>query len=342
MSNTEADAELLEWAREQDFRSSRQRTISRSVSFSGRSLVDGRLVQVTLHPGDPYTGLVFKKKGPVGGPEIPVSPANVCRSSIYIALTQSGWRGGSARRFLRDNAHRGIFRYLEHLLLPLPEPHVALVEHFLAVAYLLVDNLVAEVEGDTLPYMSFQEYFRPFKEAGIVRQTAARKLFTVATNYRCEGKDGQLMEIEPGEDLFVEYSVDFSQKSAAVGEQRCAFLLTPETFIREVSCARSLFLLSWRRFVTDIYKNVDYSTKNLSAILVADGDSYLNTGQDAPRYLENGVSTEVARHKVGDLLGEMAVTGTPILGRFRIHRGGHHFTLKALNDIIQSDLLREL
>jgi UDP-3-O-[3-hydroxymyristoyl] N-acetylglucosamine deacetylase len=344
MSEINPGKALLDWARGQDFGSTRQRTIERSVSFTGESLVDGRPVRVSLHPADPDTGLVFRRADLPNKPEIPARLENVCRSSIYVALTSNGRREGTMRKFLRGNAHRPIFRYLEHRLLPLPEPHVAVVEHFLAAAYLFVDNLIVEVDGDTLPYLEFGEYVRPYMEAGILRQEAKRKLFTLSAPYRAQGRTGQRMEIEPDDRLTVEYSVDFAEKSAAVGEQSHAITVTPETFTWDISRARSLFLVTWRRFVTDIYRGVDYSAKSLSKILVADGDSYLNSnrGPDAPRYIQNGASTELVRHKIGDLLGEMALTGRPLLGRFRIHRGGHDFILRALKEIIDAGLLREL
>ncbi len=342
MDVTSADVELLQWAKTQDYRSASQRTIARSVSFSGVSMVDGRTVNVSLHPAEPGTGLVFRRTDLEHRPEIPARLKNICRSSIYIALTHSGWREGLVRKFLRNNTHLTPFRYLEHLLLPLPRPHVAVVEHFLAVAYIFVDNLIIDVDGDDLPYMSFQEYALRFKEADVVEQAAERKMFTVAKEFRSEGREGQFVEIHPGKELFVEYSIDFSQKSSAVGIQSHTISLTPDTFMSDISRARTLFLIKWRRFVKGIYKSVEYSPKSLSKILAADGNSYLNTGADTPRYIENGFSTEVVRHKIGDLLGEMALTGIPLLGRFRIHRGGHHFTLQALKEIIESGLLQAL
>jgi UDP-3-O-acyl-N-acetylglucosamine deacetylase len=341
LENSGTDSELLKWASGQNYLSRRQRTIANNVSFSGKSII-GEGVRITLRPAPPNTGLVFRRTDLKHRPEIPVSLANICRSSMYIALTRSGWREGLLRKLLRGKAHLTPFRYMEHLLLPLPEPHMAVVEHFLAVAYLLVDNLIVEVNGDDLPYTDFDEYARWFKEASIEEQEADRRLFTVDGPYRIEGKHGQVIEIRPGDELFIDYSVDFTRKSSAVGKQRHTMVLTPETFIGDISRARTLFLVKWRRLVTDIYKGVDYSSNSLNKILAADTNEYLNKGPDAPRYVENGCSTEVARHKVGDLLGEMALTGIPLLGRIRIHRGGHDFTIKAFKNIIESGFLREL
>ncbi len=341
MENAGTDSELQKWASGQNYLSRRQRTIARSVSFSGMSIV-GEGVRMTLLPAPPHTGLIFRRTDLEHRPEIPVSLTNICRSSMYIALTRTDWREGLLRKVLRGNAHLTPFRYMEHLLLPLPAPHVAVVEHFLAATYMLVDNLIVEIDGEDLLYADFDEYARWFMEAAITEQEADRKLFTVAEPYRIEGKNGQVIEIRPGDELFVDYSVDFTRKSAVVGKQRHTMVLTPETFIGDISRARTLFLVKWRRFLTDIYKGVDYSSNSLDKILAADTNEYLNKGPDAPRYVENGSSTEVARHKVGDLLGEMALTGFPLLGKIRIHRGGHDFIIKAFRNMILSGFLREL
>ncbi len=82
-----------------------------------------------------------------------------------------------------------------------------------------------------------------------------------------------------------------------------------------------------------------YREESLAWTLAANSDGYLNAGEHAPRYVVDGASQEVVRHKIGDLLGELSLLGAPLEARIRVHRGGHSFIILALERLRDSGLL---
>jgi UDP-3-O-[3-hydroxymyristoyl] N-acetylglucosamine deacetylase len=232
-------------------------------------------------------------------------------------------------------------KFLEHKLISIAEPKVSIPEHFLAVASLLVDNCLVELDGPELPYLGYLEFFETFYRAGLLEQDAPRRAFRLEAPFSFQGTAGQRLVMEPADGLSVDYRVDFSQKCQAIGRQSHSMEVSALSFLRECALARTLYLTSWQIFITGIYRTVNTSRESLKVILAANEEGYLNSGLDGPRYLVSGHSTEVVRHKVGDLLGELALLGKPLLARVRVERGGHSFTIMALKKLSRSGLLRE-
>ena len=216
------------------------------------------------------------------------------------------------------------------------------MEHLLAASYLVVDNLLVEIDGGDIPFFTFRQFLAQFHMAGIVSQEAPRTTFALAGTLRIEGTEGQWIEMMPCEGLVLDYSVDFTAKSPAVGKQRFSLEVGTERFLTEISDARTIYFDEWRRFITSIYKKVPYSEESLAWTLAATSEGYLNAGENAPRYVVEGVSQEVVRHKIGDLLGELSLLGGVLKARIRVHRGGHSFIILALERLRRSGLLVKL
>lgn len=332
--------DLMAWAEGLSSGWSLQRTVARPVAVAGRSIVDGRRVNLTLRPAPPDHGLVFSRSDQPGEEPIPVSLERLARSTIYVTLASRPPSAATTSFFMR-NSHWRAIKFAEHLLVRIPEPSVSIPEHLLAVAGLLVDNCVMEVDGPDLPFLGYYDFLETFHRSGVVIQDAPRRLFKVSAPFEARGREGQRLTVRPADGLSVDYRVDFSHISPAVGRQSHSMEITAASFIKECAFARTLYLTLWRIFITSIYRSVDTSRDNLKVILAADRRDYLNLGSEGPRYPVGGRSTEVVRHKVGDLLGELTLLGRPLVGRLEVERGGHSFTLLALRKLLESGCLVE-
>ena len=131
-----------------------------------------------------------------------------------------------------NNSHHTWLKFLEHLIIRLPKNNISIIEHILAACYTLVDNIIIEIFDDNVPYLSFYEFIEKIREAGILEQDSPRKIYTMKEPFSFSGKEGQEIRFEPGEELTVDYSIDFSRKCRDVGEQHYSMTITPETVLR--------------------------------------------------------------------------------------------------------------
>jgi UDP-3-O-[3-hydroxymyristoyl] N-acetylglucosamine deacetylase len=334
------DLGLATWAEELSSGWVSQRTVDKPAAVAGRSIVDGRRVTLTVRPAPADHGIRFRRSDWPHDVSIPVDLSHLARSTIYVTLAARPPSARTAAFFMR-NSHWTVLKFAEHLLVSIPEPSVSIPEHFLAVASLLVDNCLVEVDAPDLPYLGYYDFFETFYRAGVTGQYTPRRVLKVRAPFSVSGREGQRLEVRPAESLAVDYRVDFARRCPEVGRQSHSMEVTAASFLRDCAFARTLFLTSWQIFITGIYRSVNTSRENLKVILAADRHRYLNTDPDGPRYLVDGRSTEVVRHKIGDLLGELSFLGRALVGEVTVERGGHSFTLLALGELMASGCLVE-
>ncbi|MFQ5893278.1 MAG: UDP-3-O-acyl-N-acetylglucosamine deacetylase, partial [Nitrospinota bacterium] len=294
-----------------------QRTVEKPVAVVGRSIITGERVTLTLRPAPPDHGIRFRRTDRPEEVAIPLAFRHLARSTNYLTLA---FRLPPARLtgFFMRHAHHTALKFAEHLLLAVPEPKVSIFEHLLGVASLVVDNCLVEVDGPELPFLGYYEFFETFYRAGVASQEVPRRILRATTPFTTTGREGQRLTLRPAERLTVDYQVDFTQRCPAVGRQAHSLEVTAARFLQECAFARTLYLTSWQIFLTGIYRSINTSLDNLKIILAADRHRYLNAGPEGPRYLVDGHSTEVVRHKVGDLLGELLFLGGPVVGHLTV------------------------
>jgi len=191
--------------------------------------------------------------------------------------------------------------------------HISTVEHLLAaVRGLGIDNIRIEVQGRELPIMdgSAASFVYLLNQAGLRRQGKARKVLalTKPINFEHEGK---FIRATPHNGFFVDYTIQFAHP--LIGRQNLSLEVTPDVFASDIAKARTFGFL----------KEVEYLHANglalggtLDNAVVLDEFGVLNT--DGLRY-----SDEFVRHKMLDFVGDMAVMGLPLLGRFEVFASGH-------------------
>ncbi len=190
---------------------------------------------------------------------------------------------------------------------------VSTIEHFLAALYAMeIDNAVVEVDGPELPILdgSAVDVARALNECGAARQPARRNFLRVWENGKIR-RNGSLVTLSPSEDFEVLVTVDFP--GTAIGRQWAKFSLDPESFLREIAPARTFVL---REQIDALLAAGLARGGSLDNAIVVEGDKvHNNEGLRFPN--------EFARHKLLDLIGDIALLGVPVRGSFVAVRPGH-------------------
>ncbi|MBU6527920.1 UDP-3-O-[3-hydroxymyristoyl] N-acetylglucosamine deacetylase [Methylocystis sp. MJC1] len=203
---------------------------------------------------------------------------------------------------------------------------VSTVEHLLAaLAGLGVDNALVEIEGEEIPAMdgSARAFVAALDEAGIVELAAPRRFLHVTAPVRVSDGAGwaELTPARKGLSLDVEIAFE-----GRIGRQRRMLDLTPGVFRRELAGARSFGFL---RDAERLWRHGLALGASLENTVVLDGETVLNS--EGLRYVD-----EFVRHKMLDVVGDLALAGAPIVGAFRSFRGGH-----ALNVALVQTAMRD-
>ncbi|BBZ97354.1 UDP-3-O-acyl-N-acetylglucosamine deacetylase [Bradyrhizobium diazoefficiens] len=203
-------------------------------------------------------------------------------------------------------------------------PLVSTAEHVLAALRGMgVDNAAIEIDGPEVPIMdgSAAAFIAAIEQAGIVTQPAQRRFIQVLKPISVKIGDS-FGEIRPHANGFrAEVEIDFA--NPVIGRQSYAFDLNPERFRREVGRARTFGLMC---DVARLWSAGYALGASFDNTVVFDDERLLNT--EGLRYAD-----ECVRHKVLDVIGDLALAGLPLLGAYRSVRGGHklnHAVLTAL------------
>jgi UDP-3-O-[3-hydroxymyristoyl] N-acetylglucosamine deacetylase len=278
-----------------------QRTIAEKISCTGVGLHTGKPVQLTLHPARAGSGIVFVRTDLPDPVEIPAAPASLT-GRAHLATTLG--RGGVT---------------------------LDTVEHLLAAAYGLgVDNLRVEVEGPELPGMdgSAASFVFLLRAAGFYEQSVQRPVLRIARPVEIR-EGARSIRIEPGRGLRVSYAIDFDHP--CIRRQALHQLsIDPETFEREIARARTFGFVAE---VDALWRAGRARGACLDNTVVLDGSRVLN--RDGLRFPD-----EFVRHKVLDLLGDLALLGVRVEGHVRVERGGHALHQKLVAKLASDRLAR--
>jgi UDP-3-O-[3-hydroxymyristoyl] N-acetylglucosamine deacetylase len=260
-----------------------QRTIAEKISCTGVGLHTGKPVQLTLQPARADSGIVFVRTDLPHPVEIPAVPASLCRTHLATTLG----RGDVA---------------------------VDTVEHLLAAFYGLgIDNARVEVDGPEIPGMdgSAASFVFLLRAAGLYEQGAARR--TIRVRRPIEIREGdKRIRIEPAHGLRVSYEIDFEHPR--IGRQAlCDLPVDEERFEREIARARTFGFVGE---VLALWRAGRARGASLDNTVVLGESRVLNRG--GLRFPD-----EFVRHKVLDLLGDLALLGARVQGHVRVERGGH-------------------
>jgi UDP-3-O-[3-hydroxymyristoyl] N-acetylglucosamine deacetylase/3-hydroxyacyl-[acyl-carrier-protein] dehydratase len=304
---------------DQHFNPDKQHTLSESISISGTGLHTGILVDMTLQPANPGFGIQFQR---IDLPNQPLIKAD-------CDLVTDTSRGTT---------------------LQVGDAKVSTVEHILAALVGLgVDNLLIELNGPEIPIMdgSSAPFIEAIEKVGILEQDAAKAWYSIDENIFHYDEDKRVeMVALPALDYQITTLIDFN--SPVLGTQHAA-LKTIKDFKSEISpCRTFCFLHELETLLEhDLIKGGDIN----NAIVVVDkpvtkeemtrlakvfkrdkievkSEGYLNN-------LELRFPNEPARHKLLDVIGDLALIGYPIKARIIANRPGHSSNVEFAKKIKQ-------
>ncbi len=203
-----------------------------------------------------------------------------------------------------------------------PSVRVGTVEHLMAaLSGCGIDNVLVEVDGPELPILdgSANPYVFLIDCAGIAEQDAPRRTLAVRRIVRVT--DGAAWaELRPIATRGMEMAMSIDFAAAAIGSQALSLRLTPDSFRREIASARTFAMAA------DIERLRESGLArggSLDNAVVVDGAKVLNpAGLRCP--------DEFVRHKLLDAVGDLALAGAAIQGRFVASRSGHTLNNKLL------------
>ena len=203
--------------------------------------------------------------------------------------------------------------------------HIDTVEHLLsALVSLGIDNVLVELNSPEVPIMdgSAAPFVYLIHEAGVKTQSGARKYLKVLRPITMTRGDKRIA-LYPSDHFKVTYSIAYDHP--LLRHQSRTIRLSEDAFVDEIAPARTFTFLKEVEMLRQQGLALGGSLEN--AIVVGD------TG-----ILNNGLrfDDEFVRHKILDVIGDMALVGHPIIGHLVAHRGGH-----ALHTAFAAQVLEE-
>jgi UDP-3-O-[3-hydroxymyristoyl] N-acetylglucosamine deacetylase len=263
-----------------------QTTLNDRVSLEGIGVHSGKPVSLTLHPTEADTGIVFLRTNLDGGREREIAAVhdNVIDTRLCTVV---------------GDPARGSVATIEHLMA--------------ALRGLSVDNVVVEIDGPEMPIMDGSS--RPFVEAvdqaGLVTLKSRRRSIKVLKPIRVE-MGRAYAELAPSDRGFqLDVEIDF--ETPLIGRQRRLLDLSPDSFRRDLSGARTFGFV---KDVEQLWKMGLALGSSLENSIALGDDRILNP--EGLRWAD-----EFVRHKTLDAIGDLALAGAPLVGRFRSYCGGH-------------------
>jgi len=285
----------------------KQHTIRKSVTVSGVGLHTGVQTTMTFLPAKPNHGIKFQRVDLPGSPIIDADCDNVVDVSRGTTIEQSGAR-------------------------------VSTIEHSLAALVgLEIDNVLIQLDGPEAPIMdgSSMPFVQALHEAGAEEQNALRDFFEVQDSifYREASRNVEIAAL-PLDDYRVTVMVDYN--SPVLGSQH-ASITDIRQFEKEIASCRTFCFLHELEM---LYKNNLIKGGDLNnAIVIVDRVvkqdelEHIAKMLNKPRVevkkegilnnIELRYNNEPARHKLLDVLGDLALAGHPLKAQILAARPGH-------------------
>jgi UDP-3-O-[3-hydroxymyristoyl] N-acetylglucosamine deacetylase len=188
-----------------------------------------------------------------------------------------------------------------------------------------VDNVYIEVDNLEIPIMdgSAETFTNMIERAGVIEQSLARKALLVRERVSIEQGDRRI-QIEPADSYEIDCLIDF--RHPLIGTQHFRVDLSNGAFGREIAAARTF---GFTEEIEALRSANLIRGGSLDNAIVLTQDGMLN--ETSLRFAD-----EFVRHKILDIIGDLALLGMPIQGRVTAHKSGH-----ILHAALMTKLLRQ-
>jgi len=302
----------------------KQKTIKKSIRFSGKGIHTGAFTNMTLLPAKENKGIVFVR-----------TDKDNFEIKADIDFVVSTDRSTNLSR---------------------KDIHIKTVEHILAaIAGNNIDNLIIEIDNVEIPILdgSSKEFSDKILEAGLMEQNSYKKIYKIKKKIRYFDKETECEIIAvPSEDFQIDVTIDYNSETLGVQNST---LNNISDFGKEIASSRTFcFLHELEELLeNNLIKGGDIN----NAIVVVENDinnPNLSTlakqfGKDTIKVSEEGIlnnlelrhKNEPSRHKLLDVIGDLSLVGFQIKGEIIATKPGHTHNanfVKRLKEIIIKDM----
>ncbi len=274
-----------------------QRTLRNVIRATGVGLHSGEKVYLTLRPAAADTGIVFRRTDLEPAVDIPASASLVTETMLCTGLSQG-------------------------------EGKVMTVEHLMsALAGLGIDNAYIDLSAPEVPIMdgSAGPFVFLLQSAGLVEQNAPKRFIRILRPVEVSEGD-KVARFVPHDGFRLDFTVEFAHPAIPAQQSRAVVDFSTESYIREVSRARTFGFMRDLEFMRE--RNLGLGGSMDNAIVL---DEFRVLNDDGLRYAD-----EFVRHKILDAVGDLYLAGHPIIGAYEARKSGH-----ALNNKLVRALLAE-
>ena len=190
---------------------------------------------------------------------------------------------------------------------------ISTIEHLMAAfSGLGIDNAIVEIDGPEVPAMdgSAAPFMGLMLDAGTRKLQRTRKYMKILEPISVASR-GSYIKIEPCSTYSINFKIEFDHH--VIARQRYELEVTVDNFVKSIGIARTFGFLREVQMMRDNGLALGGSLDNA---IVIDDNAVLNS--EGLRF-----SDEFVRHKILDLIGDLALAGMPILGRVTAVKSGH-------------------
>ncbi len=289
----------------------KQRTLKNPVNLHGVGLHTGKMVNITIEPASENHGYIFQRTDLEGAPTVKADVDNVVNTQRGTTIESNGAR-------------------------------VHTTEHILAALYgCQVDNALIKLDGPEVPILdgSAKLFVDAFEAVGYEEQSANRDYFELKDNLYYEDDHGYVEMLAvptPGKEFRITVMVDYN--SPVLGTQH-ASMYQIEDFKSEIAHCRTFVFL---RELEALAKAGLIKGGDLDNAIVLVGEKVseeklrelaILLGKEDRKIKVEGIGVlnttklqfenEPARHKLLDIIGDLALIGRPLRGHILAARPGH-------------------
>ncbi len=272
-----------------------QHTVAVAVSCVGIGLHTGAHVRLTLKPAGVDHGIVFVRT------DVAEFARRVPALASKVTTTQLGTTVGNSAGTT-----------------------VATIEHVMAALFGMgIDNAIVELDGPEVPILdgSSEPFIDMINSVGLRVLGAPRRTIEILKTVEIRSGN-KVARLEAFDGFELDVTVDF--KSRAIGRQRVVFDCTPKSFAYDLGAARTFGFADQVEAMQAQGLALGGSLENA---IVIDGDTIVNT--EAMRF-----DDEFVRHKALDAVGDLALAGAPIKGRYVAELAGHEMNVALVRALL--------
>ena len=274
-----------------------QKTLKNSVQFNGVGLHGGKIVNLSINPSEPDTGIVFKRIDLKDNNLVYPSFLNVSNTSLNTTISNDF----------------GV--------------KVSTIEHLMGALFSVgIDNALIEIDNEEVPILdgSAKEFVEKILATDFVVSNKPIKIIKI--NKKIEFKDGERYALMPPSKLSLDIEFELKYKNEIIGNQKNKINVYNDE-LEDVLNSRTFCL----------YEDIEAIKKvglakggSLDNAIVVKGTDILN--KDGLRN-----SKEFVNHKILDCIGDLFTSGYRIIGSIKCSQGGHYLTNQLLRKVFSDN-----